>query len=56
MRTHAHSPYTHAHSPYYGGSEGFETVLDLLEDASTGLLAAIQAEQQAAGAGGGKQQ
>jgi protein-tyrosine phosphatase len=24
--------------PYYGGAEGFERVLDLLEDACTGLL------------------
>jgi protein-tyrosine phosphatase len=24
--------------PYYGGSDGFETVLDLIEDASRGLL------------------
>jgi protein-tyrosine phosphatase len=24
--------------PYYGGPEGFETVLDLLEDACAGLL------------------
>ncbi len=24
--------------PYYGGEQGFETVLDLIEDASTGLI------------------
>ena len=24
--------------PYYGGSQGFERVLDILEDACTGLL------------------
>jgi protein-tyrosine phosphatase len=24
--------------PYYGGGRGFETVLDLVEDASEGLL------------------
>jgi protein-tyrosine phosphatase len=28
--------------PYYGGPAGFETVLDLLEDASQGLLQHIQ--------------
>lgn len=28
--------------PYYGGAQGFETVLDYLEDASEGLLAALQ--------------
>lgn len=27
--------------PYYGGPEGFETVLDMLEDASEGLLNAL---------------
>lgn len=27
--------------PYYGGEEGFEHVLDLLEDACTGLLQAL---------------
>jgi protein-tyrosine phosphatase len=27
--------------PYYGGAEGFEQVLDLLEDACTGLLQAL---------------
>lgn len=31
--------------PYYGGPAGFERVLDLLEDASEGLLAHIQQEQ-----------
>lgn len=28
--------------PYYGGDEGFELVLDLIEDAGRGLLRAIQ--------------
>jgi protein-tyrosine phosphatase len=31
--------------PYYGGSSGFELVLDLLEDASEGLLKFIQNER-----------
>lgn len=30
--------------PYYGGATGFELVLDLLEDASEGLLKHIEAE------------
>ncbi len=30
--------------PYYGGSEGFEHVLDLLEDACAGLLDDLRAE------------
>jgi len=33
--------FTHADyvpDPYYGGAEGFEYVLDLLEDACAGLL------------------
>lgn len=30
--------YDHIPDPYYSGSEGFELVLDLLEDACTGLI------------------
>ncbi len=30
--------YTYIPDPYYGGAAGFELVLDLLEDACTGLL------------------
>ena len=30
--------------PYYGGSSGFERVLDLVEEASEGLLEAIRRE------------
>ena len=30
--------------PYYGGSDGFEQVLDLVEEGSRGLLARIRAE------------
>lgn len=31
--------------PYYGGSEGFEYVLDLAEDASRGLIEALRPRQ-----------
>lgn len=37
MRAHA----DHVPDPYYGGSEGFEYVLDILEDACAGLLQSI---------------
>ncbi len=30
--------------PYYGGAEGFELVIDLLEDACEGLLATVKRE------------
>ena len=30
--------------PYYGGAQGFENVLDILEDASSGLLEEIRKE------------
>lgn len=30
--------YTEVLDPYYGGAQGFETVLDILEDAGQGLL------------------
>lgn len=35
---------THVPDPYYGGSEGFELVLDLLEDACDGLLSTLTSE------------
>lgn len=38
---------TEVPDPYYGGAQGFETVLDLLDDACTGLLAKIEADQKA---------
>ncbi len=34
--------YTEVPDPYYGGDNGFELVLDLLEDASTGLYQYIK--------------
>ncbi|MCL3779318.1 low molecular weight phosphotyrosine protein phosphatase [Prolixibacteraceae bacterium JC049] len=34
--------YDHVPDPYYGGSEGFELVLDLLEDACEGLLEEVK--------------
>lgn len=41
--------------PYYGGPAGFERVLDLLDDAATGLLTHIEEQQQAAVVAGGQQ-
>ena len=34
----------HVPDPYYGGAQGFEEVLDLLEEASEGLLEALTRE------------
>jgi len=34
----AAGPYTEVPDPYYGGAAGFERVLDLVEEASRGLL------------------
>lgn len=34
--------YTEVPDPYYGGPEGFETVLDILEDSCAGLLEKIR--------------
>lgn len=36
----------HVPDPYYGGAKGFETVLDLLEDACDGLINHIKNEHQ----------
>ena len=33
-----HSSHDEVPDPYYGGDQGFETVLDLIQDASEGLL------------------
>ena len=32
--------------PYYGGAQGFENVLDILEDACEGLLAHLSEENE----------
>ena len=37
-----HNQHTSIPDPYYGGAQGFELVLDLLEDACEGLLQAIK--------------
>lgn len=37
-----HQPLRHVPDPYYGGPRGFEQVLDLIEEASRGVLAALQ--------------
>lgn len=39
-----HKLYDYVPDPYYGGAEGFELVLDLLEDASEGLLETLTGE------------
>lgn len=36
-------PYSEVPDPYYGGPEGFELVLDLLEDGCRGVLAQLRA-------------
>ncbi|OEY67227.1 low molecular weight protein-tyrosine-phosphatase [Marinobacter sp. X15-166B] len=38
--------------PYYGGEEGFEHVLDLIEDAGLGLLQAVRQKLEVTGACG----
>ncbi|MEZ5500052.1 MAG: low molecular weight protein-tyrosine-phosphatase [Steroidobacteraceae bacterium] len=42
LEYHPEPPVLEVPDPYYGGSEGFETVLDLIEAASRGLLHALQ--------------
>ncbi|RAR78363.1 protein-tyrosine phosphatase [Paracidovorax anthurii] len=37
--------------PYYGGADGFEHVLDVVEDACAGLLAALEPAPSASGPG-----
>lgn len=39
------APVREVPDPYYGGAEGFEEVLDLVETASRGLLAALRAQR-----------
>ncbi len=39
-------PHDQVPDPYYGGPDGFELVLDLLEDACSGLLEEIKKEMQ----------
>lgn len=40
------SDHTEVPDPYYGGGQGFELVLDLVEDASEGLLRHILSQSQ----------
>ena len=42
-------PETEVPDPYYGGASGFERVLDMVEEASQGLLADIRARYLAGG-------
>ena len=39
-----HPDWSYVPDPYYGGAQGFETVLDILEDACEGLLDEIRKE------------
>lgn len=36
----------HVPDPYYGGDQGFENVIDILEDACAGLLEELEAESE----------
>ena len=40
-----HSRETDVPDPYYGGANGFEIVLDMIEDASEGLLQHLQEQE-----------
>ena len=40
--SYSESSYTEIPDPYYGGEQGFELVLDLIEDATDKILASIQ--------------
>ncbi|MGB1952187.1 MAG: low molecular weight phosphotyrosine protein phosphatase, partial [Marinobacter sp.] len=40
--TYGSSPHDEVPDPYYGGDDGFEVVLDLIEEASEGLLTRIR--------------
>ncbi len=37
---------THVPDPYYGGDQGFENVIDLLEDACSGLFIHLQSQNK----------
>ncbi|MDD4610209.1 MAG: low molecular weight phosphotyrosine protein phosphatase, partial [Bacteroidaceae bacterium] len=37
-----HSDIDHVPDPYYGGTGGFEQVIDIVEDACEGLISSIQ--------------
>ncbi|HEY0942683.1 MAG TPA: low molecular weight protein-tyrosine-phosphatase [Steroidobacter sp.] len=41
-----HAPSRHVPDPYYGGPQGFEEVLDLLEEAAQGLIAELRSWQR----------
>lgn len=42
----SHAPSRHVPDPYYGGPQGFEEVLDLLEEAAQGLIAELRSWQR----------
>jgi len=41
----SHKHHRHVPDPYHGGDDGFELVLDLIEDAAAGLLSSIQKQR-----------
>ena len=45
-RIHPSGKVSEVPDPYYGGSQGFENVLDILEDACLGLLEFITTKKQ----------
>ncbi|MCP5062706.1 MAG: low molecular weight phosphotyrosine protein phosphatase [Ignavibacteriae bacterium] len=46
MTDYAKGDYSEVPDPYYGGPDGFENVLDILEDSCTGLLDVIVKERK----------
>jgi protein-tyrosine phosphatase len=46
MQFASHSPSDVVPDPYYGEGDGFDRVLDYIEDASDGLIAALQARRE----------
>ncbi len=41
-----HAPSRWVPDPYYGGAQGFEEVLDLLEEAANGLVQEVLSRQR----------
>ena len=41
-----HAPFRYVPDPYYGGEQGFEQVLDLLEEAALGLVTHLRVQHE----------